>query len=526
MITKYDDFILEKLITMINESEVVFSNKLRKLLANIESPIAKAILDTESKDLKVQSNYLDVADNKDSISFIADRKAQEILKDKPEKFATFNGTGGILTHNISENGTLFELLGYEPKGDRGYKPEVGEKGLVVSRAVSPSSGNVYVYMKFDNGECVCREERVSYEDFMKDVWSKNRQTVRTGRAIQALLNAADYAYKAAEIEDFVNKYKSAWEKMNDAFSNFELVEGDKIGHWYSSRNYADRKGTLSNSCMSGVPTSFFEIYMSHPNSCKLLILKNDDGTKIKGRALVWKLKSPEGVTFMDRIYTHEDSDIQLFREYAKSQGWYYKPRNDSSDSNEMISPSGEKVDMGPLVVQVGKGGYDYYPYVDTIKHYNSSTGTLSTSSKGSTICLEDTDGGNEDSCDYCGGSGEVECYECDGTGEEECGECDGNGKVDCNTCDDGKVDCNDCDGSGEIECNTCDGSGKDEDGEDCSDCEGKGKIACSDCDGEGKKECEDCSGKGKIECEECGGRGEQSCNNCGGSGMTECPECY
>jgi hypothetical protein len=526
MITKYDEFLLEQFITMINESEVVFSNKFRKLLKTIESPIAKALMDIENKDLKVTSNYLDVADNKDSISFIPDRKAQEILKDKPEKYATFNGTGGILTHNMQENGTLFNLLGYEPKGERGYKPEVGEKGLVVSRATSPSSGNVYLYMKFDNGECVLKEERVNYEDYLKDVWTKNRQTVRTGRAIQALLSAADYAYKAAEVEEFVNKYKSAFEKMNDAFSNFELVEGDKIGYWYSARNYADNKGTLSNSCMAHVPKSFFDIYMSNPDVCKLLILKDETGEKIKGRALVWKLQSPEGVTFVDRVYTHNDSDVELFREYAKSQGWYYKPRNDSSDSSEMISPTGEKVDMGPLVVKIRKGEYDQYPYVDTIKHFNPSAGTLSTSSKGNTMCLEDTDGGGGDECEYCGGSGEVECYDCEGSGTMECDECDGKGHVDCNDCDgDGKLDCPDCDGEGEVECEDCDGSGKDDDGEDCSGCEGKGKVTCGDCEGEGKKECPDCDGKGTVECDDCSGRGETECGNCDGSGYTSCPEC-
>ena len=71
MITKYDNFLLEKLITMINESEVVFSDKLRKLLREIESPIAKAICDTESKDFKITSNYFDISDNKDSISFLS-----------------------------------------------------------------------------------------------------------------------------------------------------------------------------------------------------------------------------------------------------------------------------------------------------------------------------------------------------------------------------------------------------------------------------------------------------------------------
>jgi hypothetical protein len=311
--------------------------------------------------------------------------------------------------------------------------------------------------------------------------------------------------------------------MNDAFKNFELVSGDKIGYWYNHRRYEMIKGTLSNSCMSSVPTNFFDIYMDNPSVCNLLILKNDDGDKIRGRALVWHLTSPEGVTFMDRVYSHEDSDVELFREYAKSKGWYYKPRNDSSDSSDMVSPSGGKINMGDLVVMVKKGEYDRYPYIDTIKNYTPRTGKLTTGS--GEMSLEDTDGGGG-GCEYCNGDGEVECYECEGGRTESCNDCDGDGMVDCNTCDgDRKIECDTCDGEGEVDCDTCDGEGKDEDGEDCSDCEGKGKVSCTDCNGQGKSECSDCEGRGTEECEECNGRGEHDCNNCGGSGMTECGEC-
>jgi hypothetical protein len=277
--------------------------------------------------------------------------------------------------------------------------------------------------------------------------------------------------------------------------------------------------------MSNVPNNFFDIYMSNPDVCKLLILKDESGNKIKGRALVWKLQFPEGVTFLDRIYTHNDSDVELFREYAKSQGWYYKFRNDSSNSSEMISPSGEKVDMGPLVVKIRKGEYNKYPYVDTVKYFNSSAGTLSTSSKGYVICLEDTNGGGEE-CDYCGGSGEVECYDCEGSGVQRCEECDGTGNINCEECyGNRELDCPNCDGLGEIDCEYCDGLGENDDGEECSVCEGKGKVDCSYCDAEGKRECPECDGRGTVDCNECDGRGEYSCSNCDGEGIVPCPEC-
>ena len=63
MLRKYNDFLFESLIL---ESIVVYSNKFKDILKEIDSPVAKAILDTETKDLDVANNYLDIND-KDTI---------------------------------------------------------------------------------------------------------------------------------------------------------------------------------------------------------------------------------------------------------------------------------------------------------------------------------------------------------------------------------------------------------------------------------------------------------------------------
>ena len=66
--------------------------------------------------------------------------------------------------------------------------------------------------------------------------------------------------------------------------------------------------------------------MQSPEVCTLVIYKSDDDTdKILGRALLWKLR--DGKRFMDRIYTANDSDVQLFKDYAKENGWYTKRGN-------------------------------------------------------------------------------------------------------------------------------------------------------------------------------------------------------
>jgi len=526
MIKKYKDFLFESLLL---ESTLIYSDKFKNIIKEIDSPIAKALQDIESKDLTVANNYIDISDDKEQISFIPDRRAQQILSpENLEKFAIYNGDGGVLTHGPS-NAAIFNLLDYQPTGDRMYRPELGTKGEVLSKAVGPSSGKTYLKIKFPDGISVINQEKIRYEDVNKLPFTQGRQKIRIGRGIKGLLASGGATFTDTELEKFVNLYKAEIEKLNDVFRHFELVKGDDIANWYDNRNYESGRdrGPLSGSCMASVPSSFFEIYTSNQDSCQLLILKTEDGQKIKGRALVWKLQSPEGITYMDRIYTHYDSDVEIFRQYAKKNGWYYKPNNNHMTSNDMVSPDGSVVRMGTLIVKVGKGGYGRYPYLDTLKYYNPENGTLSTEQMGDCYTLEDTGGSytNNDDCDFCGGDGRVDCPDCDGDGDFRCSECDGDGDIECGECDGkGKVDCSSCDGEGEEECSSCDGTGKDGD-DDCSDCDGKGKIECSSCDGEGKKECDDCSGNGEIKCDNCNSRGREECSNCDGEGRVDCPEC-
>jgi len=527
MITNYSEFLVEQAISMINESEVAYSQKFRKLLKDIDSPVSKALSEVETKDFDVVNNYFDITDNKDSISFITDRKAKEILAGE-SKYAIYSD-GPLLTHNMEQNGTIFELLNYTPEGSEPYHPEEGEKGEIISKAVSPTSGKVYVRLKFPEGECVINQERLRSDDLTKEVWSKNRQSIRVGRGIRALLTSAGKEFTAAEIEDFVNKYKSAFERMNNIFRYFELVSGDDIAYWYSKKNYLYglNKGTLGNSCMADVPSRYFQIYTQNPDVCSLLILKSEsDPTKIIGRALVWKLSSPE-ITFMDRIYYTEDSQMQLFRDYAKLKKWYSKKRNDSSPEAVVITPDGDEKNFDVLVCNIKKGSYSNYPYVDTLKYYEDWKGVLSTDQNtGSSICLESTSGGYEGSeCDRCGGEGRVDCWRCDGEGNVDCSTCDGNGEVECNKCEgNGEVECNRCDGSGKMECDECDGSGE-VDGETCSNCDGDGEVDCDNCDGKGKMECPSCDGNGEVECDDCDGRGREDCPECGGDEYLDCPDC-
>jgi hypothetical protein len=412
-----------------------------------------------------------------------------------------------LTHNIESNGKIFDALGYEPEGEV-YKPQPDDLGEIVKKVVSDTSGKTYAYVKFQSGrQGVYNTQRLQLvDDSTRQVWSTNRQEIKVGRAVRALLTVAGETVVDKDIEAFVNQYKATIDKMNDKFSNFEVVTGDKIAYWYDNSRYSQRSGTLGNSCMSSAPEEYFEIYTSNEDKCALVIYKDPDSPEnICGRALLWTLL--DGKRFMDRIYTVRDSDVQLFRDFGKEKGWYCKYSNNSSSDGMAYAPTGETVTLD-LTINVHSGSYDNYPYLDTLKYYTPRTGRLSNISESGCYTLEDTSGGYL-SCSDCDGSGIISCYDCGGEGELDCSDCDGNGEV----------DCDECNGNGEVNCSNCDGTGNVEDDEGnevgCDECSGSGEVTCGDCDGNGEVECARCDGDGTRECMECDGRGDVSCPECG-----------
>ncbi len=148
-----------------------------------------------------------------------------------------------------------------------------KKGELIKEVKSPESENIYVKVKFPGGVTVINKNYIRPVDIHKMPFAQNRQTIRVGRGIKALLSKTDYKFTDSEIEQFVNKYKSAWDKMNDIFRNFELVNGDDIGRWYNYGMYDNpSRGTLGSSCMKSSRVSFFHIYMKNPDKCSLLIL--------------------------------------------------------------------------------------------------------------------------------------------------------------------------------------------------------------------------------------------------------------
>jgi hypothetical protein len=384
-ISKYTEFINEsKIIELIMESKVVFSKRFINLLSKMQgNKIAKELLNIYSKDLNVQHNYIDITDTKDEVSFTPDRKVQEIIADRPEVYE-ITGTRRQLPHKEA-NEKIFKILGYDSNGVDYWQPNTSQRGLIKAETISALTGKVYtLFEELTDSEtkrvAVLNKDCLKLSDFDdSQIWKTSRNPIRIGRLVRPLLRSAGITVIDKEVEDFTNQWKATYDFMADGLKQFDIVKGDSIAYWYDKENYLRGGGTLNNSCMSGVESDYFDIYTSNRN-VSLVILYDDSGqiqddkytsTKIKGRAILWDAEIIQAIShhgkdvkFMDRIYTTNDSDVELFKQYAKKEGWYWKT-DQSMEPDEEIT-NGQYRSSAEIRVYLNGSEFDHYPYLDTM----------------------------------------------------------------------------------------------------------------------------------------------------------------
>jgi hypothetical protein len=552
---KYDEFITESHLQLLLEANVDFSKDFISVLKKVDSDIAKQLIDIEGKEVDINQNYIDINKEKtDTLFFKPDDKVG-----KTARVISQNGIYPQITYQLSK----VEGSGVDKYEESDFiSPENDTVGQVVKIYTLPEissllpeyksnfeysfiTGNPLVIFQWvKNGK---KHQILINKASVNDGPSAVRSSeVSVGRFVRALLTKSGIKFKDAEIEDFVYKYRAEIEKLKDVLNRrFRVVKGDEIKKYYHRSRYESESGDLGNSCMRyDRCQSYLSIYTDNSQASLLILLSETDEDKIAGRAILWEMEPYEVSTkVMDRIYTIRTADQQLFKDWAKENGYWFKERQDFSEYTDFVfrdKETGEIIEkrQGEFSVKLDNGGeYPSYPYMDSFKYYNPRTGTLYNSSNFDyEYELTDTDGGNG-SCSECGGNGRVECERCDGDGEQECYECDGDGVVRCDECrGSGEQECSYCDGYGERDCSTCDGEGQEDceycggDGEDeneerCDECSGSGKKTCDDCDGGGKKECGECDGDGTVSCEDCSGDGTVECSDCDGNGRHECSRC-
>ena len=425
MLLRYDDFILESLLL---ESKLEFSDNFKKVLSLMpkDNEIKNYLLGMKGTDLNLTQNYIDVSDNKEEVTFIQDRRAQQIIKDNPIVWKTNSSLPGskFLTFNKNDEGEynnqiIFDALGLEPMepiSENHPVPGPNVVGKILSEHISSSSGKTYVLFAWnDSGTdkfiCLNKEALNEHSDSEERLYSTGRNPIRIGRLINSLMRSVGKEVTPPEIESFSNAYKAAWEMSNDAFLKFDVVSGYEIVKWYNQSSYASDSPTLGSSCMQyDECENYFGIYTENSDVVKLVILYADRGGSIKdgkfrsnyikGRALLWKTN--QGDMFMDRIYTNYDSDVDLFKQYAEKNGWWCKKTQNSS--NQFTAQKGTSFKDPSYSVDLKWADHENYPYVDTLSYLQlneiderDSSGVLSNDGEiiNPQYELRDTEGGRD-----------------------------------------------------------------------------------------------------------------------------------
>lgn len=387
-ILKYGDYITEKAAyEMILESKVVFSKKFVNLLNRMKgNKIANSILSFQSKEVDgIAQNYLDITDSKEDFSFTPDRKAQQIIAGRPDYYRVTQ-SGRYLTHS-DRNDKIFERLGYVKEGRPNWAPDTGTllKILAETQSVTGKTYCMVEEAEFSGSSprigVINKEAMEPDSDEMKVIWTTARNPVKVGRFARAFLTAAKADFTATDIEEFVNQYKATYDFAADVMKQFDIVAGADIIHWYWHEQYQSGGGSLNNSCMSEAEPEWLHIYSKNPEQVSLVILYDDNGTvdannkytskKIKGRAILWNCRINGGpAKFLDRIYTSQDSDVDVFKQFAEKNGWWYK-KSQSMSPDEKIANGNEELSRPNILCKVKYANPSgCYPYMDTLCFIN------------------------------------------------------------------------------------------------------------------------------------------------------------
>lgn len=198
-----------------------------------------------------------------------------------------------------------------------------------------------------------------------DYWSTSkRYACKPGGFIGKILK--DISPK--EVENFASLYKtfSSEEEME-----FKIVSGKDILKYYHYENYFNQNGSLGSSCMkSNSCQTYFDIYTENPMISMLVMLAPNGN--LLGRAILWQIGEDK---IMDRIYTiQDDTYTHHMSKWAVDNGYIYKAYQNWQTS--LTFSDGKTEFERKLSVKLDVYEHDKYPYLDTFKWIDMTTGTL------------------------------------------------------------------------------------------------------------------------------------------------------
>lgn len=213
--------------------------------------------------------------------------------------------------------------------------------------------------------------------------SNSRTYLRIGRLIYKLFDKKildEFRVTDYEVEKFVNKFKSFFDTSN---IKFEIISGEMIRKYYLDRSYFIPSGVVTGSlwksCMRYIDRQKFLDLYTRNNDIQMLVMLvkvNDDMYKLRGRALLWNVKTEENINvkIMDRIYSVFDSDIYTFKRWASENG-YISKMEQNSKSQGFFDVNGISTNI-KLHIKLENYIFTTYPYLDTFCYFNYSDGIL------------------------------------------------------------------------------------------------------------------------------------------------------
>lgn len=204
-------------------------------------------------------------------------------------------------------------------------------------------------------------------DPKNDFWTTSKRFhCKPGAFVTKMFKDVSYS----DVDVFATLYKAFSIKHH---YEFKVVTGTELVKFYNQSHYASSDGSLGNSCMRySRCRNYFDFYLDNPQ-VKMLIMKSISGDCIFGRALLWDLPSHN---IMDRIYATNDEVLQPhFKKWAKENGYLYKTQQNWGTTS-VFESSTETIEL-KIDIKLEKSDYEFYPYLDTFKWLDLTSGTLS-----------------------------------------------------------------------------------------------------------------------------------------------------
>ena len=347
-LNKFNDYLLDKIFENNSEVAIVLSDRLYALLGNIDHPI--------SKKLKLLNNVTTLGDKATLIDYDDDNKSK-FTYTVPSKMIDFFNPGDAKDH---------------------------AKLLIISRS-------------------------------FPELWTKHRNPSNIGKVINKIFPGefATSGKPGEDIPSFTNNVVLERTKSEESFLRFKIVEGNDINKYYDEDSYnptALYGSTLGGSCMRYEKCKSFIDFYSKNKGVKLVVLFSDDKeheNKIIGRSLLWDIEYIDGKKvdrkYMDRIYYIYESDMMLFKEFARKNGWLCKKNQNMYSSESIVDTVNGLEGKMNLTTTSTFAEMDRYPYLDTLKYFVQEDGYLTNNSNTideEYITLTNTNGLYEESGEY------------------------------------------------------------------------------------------------------------------------------